>query len=290
MNDKIRHLWYLLCRYVFVIIPDRLFVQITALITYSRLGFPYKPYNLSKPVSFNEKITKFKINPCNIDLSSYADKIEVRKYIKSKIGEEYLVPLLGIYKSANEIDFETLPQKFVLKANHGSGWNIICGDKNKLDFNETRRKLVKWLNYNAFYLSREYQYKYITPAIICEKMIGVNIYDYKFFCFNGEPKIVQVDIDRFTNHRRAFFNMEWEKQAYSIRYPISEREVDKPIQLKDMIEICRELSSLFPFVRVDLYLHHSRIYFGELTFIPGGGNEPFNPVEADYSFGKLFII
>lgn len=84
--------------------------------------------------------------------------------------------------------------------------------------------------------------------------------------------------------------MEWEKQAYSIRYPISEREVDKPIQLKDMIEICRKLSSPFSFVRVDLYLHHSRIYFGELTFIPGGGNEPFNPVEADYSFGKLFII
>jgi len=290
MRDKIKHTWYLLCRYVFIIIPDRLFVQITAFITYSRLGFPYRAYDLSNPASFNEKITKLKINPDNVDLCIYADKIEVREYVRNEIGEKYLVPLLGIYKSADEINFYSLPEKFVLKTNHGSGWNIICEDKNKLDFDKTRRTLAKWLHYNAFYLSREYQYKQIKPAIICEEMIGFNIYDYKFFCFYGEPKIVQVDVDRFTKHKRAFFDMQWEKQDFSIRYSVSEKNIDKPIQFTQMIEICRKLSSPFPFVRVDLYSHNSRVYFGELTFFPGGGNEPFNPVEADYSFGELLDL
>ncbi len=286
MKDKLRHVWYLLCRYVLIIIPDRLFVQITAFITYSRLGFPYRAYDLSNPVSFNEKLTKLKINPDNVDLCIYADKIEVREYVRNEIGEKYLVPLLGIYKSADEINFNSLPKKFVLKTNHGSGWNIICEDKGKLDFNKTRRRLTKWLTYNAFYLSREYQYKPIIPAILCEQFLERNIYDYKFFCFSGIPKFIQVDINRFYNHKRAFYDTEWTKQEFSIAYPIADFDIIKPDKLQEMLTISRILSKPFKFVRVDMYIHDYEIFFGELTFSPEGGNGPFIPFDYDYKLGS----
>lgn len=286
----LKTIWYWLCKYVFIVIPDRFFVQLTAFVTYTRLGFRFRFYNLSKPVSFNEKLSFIKINPSCVTLSCYADKIAVRDYVKEQIGEKYLIPLINIYKSPSEIDFKNLPDKFVLKANHGSGWNIICEDKNKFDIERACYTLRKWLKYNAFYLSREYQYKEIKPAIICEEFLGSNIYDYKFFCFKGQPKIIQVDVDRFTNHRRVFYDIKWRKQEFSIRYPISERPIEKPKHLNKMIDICKKLSTPFKFVRVDLYYHASNIYFGELTFIPGGGNEPFRPVEYDYVFGELLEI
>ena len=290
MRELTRHLWYFLCRYVLIIIPDRYFVQLTAFITFKRLGFKFRKFDLINPVSFNEKLTYLKINKSHSDHSMYVDKYKVREYIKEIIGEEYLVPLINVFYSVHEIEWDTLPPSFVLKANHGSGWNVICTNKDLLDIGKTKRQFNKWLKYNAFYLTREYQYKPIRPAIVCEQLLGYNIYDYKFFCFNGEPKIVQIDVDRFTNHRRVFFNMDWERQNFSIRYPASEKVIDKPVKLKEMQEICRKLSSPFRFVRVDLYLHNSKVYFGELTFTPGGGNEPFNPVEADYIFGELLVI
>lgn len=290
MKEALKTIWYLLCRYIFVLIPDKQFVQFTAFVTFKRLGFRFKKYNLKNPVSFNEKLTYLKLNQANTSLACYADKLRVREFITRKIGNQYLIPLIKTYKDPEEINFDILPQSFVLKTNHGSGWNIICTDKNSINYEQVRRKLKKWLSYNSFYFSREYQYKEIEPVIICEKLLDFNIYDYKFFCFDGEPKIVQVDIDRFTDHRRAFYNMNWEKQDFSIRYPISEKEISKPEQLSEMQDICRKLSSQFKFVRVDLYIFKSQIYFGELTFFPGACNEPFNPVEADYSFGELLVI
>lgn len=285
-----KHLWYLLCRYILVVIPDRYFVQFTSFVTYKRLGFRYKKLNLKHPVSFNEKLTFLKINKYHNDYSEFADKVQVRKYVEETIGPKYLVPVIKIFNSVEEINFDLLPTSFVLKTNHGSGWNLICRDKNLLDENKVKRQFKRWLKYNAFYLTREYQYKQIKPAILCEEMLEYNLYDYKFFCFDGEPKIIQVDVDRFTNHRRAFFNTKWEKQNFSIRYPVSEKAIEKPSNLNEMISVCKKLSALFGFVRVDLYLVDGCIYFGELTFTPGGGNEPFNPVEYDYIFGRFLNI
>lgn len=290
MYDILKSFWYFVCRYIFVIVPDKYFVQLTAFVTYLRLGFSFSRYDLKNPVSFNEKLTVLKLNPLNKSLSVYADKISVRDYVKKKIGDDYLIPLIKVYTNAHEIDFDKLPESFVLKTNHGSGWNIICENKKSLDYNYARKKLDKWLKYNAFYLTREYQYKPIIPAIICEEFIGKNIYDYKFFCFNGEPQIVQVDIDRFTDHKRVFFDMNWEKKNFSIRYSISEKLINKPDKFDEMKDISRKLSAPFKFVRVDLYYHNSQVYFGELTFFPGGGNEPFNPVEYDYEIGRLLKI
>ncbi len=288
MLNRYKSLWYWLCRYLLIIIPDKAFCFIISYLTFKRLGFKYYKYNLNNPTSFNEILSSIKISKKNEIYSKYADKFLVREYVAESIGEKYLVNLLGVYKNSSEIDFEALPMQFALKTNHGSGWNVICKDKLTLNFGDTRKILNQWLGYNAFYLSREYQYKNIEPLIICEELLKFDIYDYKFFCFNGNPEIVQLDIDRYTNHKRAFYNMNWVKQDFSIRYEISEKLIEKPIQFDEMKEVCRMLSKPFNFVRVDLYLHKERIYFGELTFFPGGGNEPFNPVEYDFEFGKYF--
>lgn len=290
MKNFSRLLWYFFCKYILFLISDRNFILISSFLSYKRLGFRYSKYNLSNPQSFNEKLNVLKLDKINENLWKYADKIEVRKYIQHTIGQQYLVPLLGIYNNADEIDFENLPNQFAMKTNHGSGWNVICKNKGALNIRATARMFNRWLTFNAFYLSREYQYKPIQPAILCEEMLQYNIYDYKFFCFDGEPQIVQLDIDRFTNHKRAFYNMYWEKQNFSIRYKISEKHIEKPKQWEEMKSIARQLATPFRFVRVDLYIHAGHIYFGELTFFPGGGNEPFNPVEADFEFGKYLKL
>lgn len=290
MRELTKQLWYFVCRHILIVVPDRYFVQLTSFITYKRLGFRFKKLDLRNPVTFNEKLTFLKINKAHEGYSEYVDKIKVRKYVEETVGPQYLVPIIKIFHSAGELDLDSLPQSFVLKTNHGSGWNLICRDKYLLDEKKVKKKFKRWLKNNAFYLTREYQYKPIRPAIICEEMLNYNLYDYKFFCFKGKPQIIQVDIDRFTNHRRAFFNNKWERQDFSIRYAVSEKSIERPCQLNEMLDVCRKLSAPFQFVRVDLYVVDSHIYFGELTFTPGGGNEPFNPVESDYMLGKLLEI
>lgn len=215
-----------------------------------------------------------------------ADKVLVREFIANKIGEDYLVPALGVYGSPSEIVYEKLPDSFILKTNHGSGWNLICRSQATFDKTKATKLFNRWLSFNAYYLSREKQYKNIKPLILCEQLLEYDIYDYKFFCFEGEPKFVQVDIDRFTNHKRAFFDMNWKQLPFSIRYEISEKQVPPPDQLAEMIEVARLLSSDISFCRIDLYIHHNKVYFGEITLIPGGGNEPFNPQEYDEEVGN----
>ncbi len=219
-----------------------------------------------------------------------ADKVLVRDHIKNMIGEKYLIPSLGIYKNAKEIDFEKLPQRFILKTNHGSGWNIICRNKSTFKKKRAIKLLNRWLGFNAYYLSREKQYKIIKPLIICEELLEFEIYDYKFFCFGGKAEFIQVDIDRFTNHKRAFYNLQWQKLPFSIRYEISEKNLAKPTQLEEMERVAAILSKNFQFCRIDLYIHNNQVYFGEITLIPGGGNEPFLPQEYDKKIGELIAI
>ncbi|MEO7961520.1 MAG: ATP-grasp fold amidoligase family protein, partial [Ginsengibacter sp.] len=246
--------------------------------------------DLKNPKTFNEKLNYLKSLPLKDAHTLLADKYLVREYIRESIGEKYLVPLLGVYDTPNDILLEKLPQSFILKTNHGSGWNYICKNKATYDKKKVDRLFQKWLSYNAYYLSREKQYKNIPPLIICEQLLEFDIYDYKFFCFNGEPDFVQVDIDRFTNHTRAFYNLSWGKLPFSIRYKISQKDIRRPAQLDEMISIARTLSKNLSFSRIDLYIHKNQVYFGEITLIPGGGNEPFVPVEYDLEVGKLLEL
>lgn len=290
MKTIIFSIWYFACRYIFISLPDKFFFQLTSWVTHKRLGFKYYFLDLKNPKTFNEKLNYLKSLPLKDAHTLLADKYLVREYIRESIGEKYLVPLLGVYDTPNDILLEKLPQSFILKTNHGSGWNYICKNKATYDKKKVDRLFQKWLSYNAYYLSREKQYKNIPPLIICEQLLEFDIYDYKFFCFNGEPDFVQVDIDRFTNHTRAFYNLSWGKLPFSIRYKISQKDIRRPAQLDEMISIARTLSKNLSFSRIDLYIHKNQVYFGEITLIPGGGNEPFVPVEYDLEVGKLLEL
>lgn len=290
VRDIIRGLWYYVCRYILVVLSDQAFFRLLSWITFRRLGFSYYKMNFKQPTSFNEKLNYLKQNKNDNLYTLVADKYGVRDYVKDKIGSRYLIPLIGIYNNVKEVPFDQLPNAFVLKANHGSGWNILCRSKEELDVNDTKKKLNRWLSYNAFYLSRERQYKNINPLIVCEEMLGYNIYDYKFFCFHGTPRIIQVDIGRFTNHTRAFFNSDWELQPYSIRYPIYNGLIPKPSCFDEMLSVAKILSADFIFSRIDLYVHENNIYFGEITLCPGGGFEPFTDNYYDFEVGKYLDI
>lgn len=290
MKDFIFLLWYVTCRYIFILLPDKLFFQLTNCLTHFRLGFKYHYLNINNPKTFNEKLNYLKTLPLNDSYTGLADKVLVRDYIRKTIGEKYLIPCLGIYNNAEEIDFDKLPERFILKTNHGSGWNMICREKSTFNKARATRLFNRWLGFNAYYLSREKQYKNIKPLIICEELLEFDIYDYKFFCFSGKPEFVQVDIDRFTNHKRAFYDLNWRKLPFSIRYEISDKNLGKPVQLAEMQSLAEQLSEDLPFCRVDLYVHNNHVYFGEITLIPGGGNEPFLPQDYDKTVGDFLVI
>jgi hypothetical protein len=248
----------------------------------------YKP-DLKNPKTLSEKIQYLKVYGHLERFSKYADKYDVREFIKEKVGEELLIPLIGIYERTNDIDFKSLPNSFVMKATHGSGWNIIVQDKTTVDWNSAIKKMDTWLKTNYYKKAGESQYKSLKGRILIEEYIGDstgNLKDYKFFCFHGEPKFIQVDGDRFTDHKRDIYDLNWNKLPVKFFYENLPQPVAKPEKLADMLQICRKLSREFAFVRVDLYFTNGRIYFGELTYSPGNGLEPFDPVQYDHIFGE----
>lgn len=250
--------------------------------------------NLKRPKTFNEKIQWLKIYYRNPLLRTCVDKYTVREFVSQKIGNEYLVPLINVYSTAEEINFCELPNQFVLKATHGSGWNIICRDASSLDKFETYRKLNQWLHCNFYWVGREWPYDKLTPRIICEKLLlnshGESPWDYKIFCFHGQPHYIQVDYGRFTNHSRAFYDLEWKRIPCKLEYSYAPVDTAAPLKLREMLEIAKILSQSFPFVRVDLYEVENRIYFGELTFYPGKGVERFEPRNYDNIFGQWLVL
>jgi len=215
-----------------------------------------KKVDWKNPKTFNEKIQVFKISKESEKLWPYVDKVEVRKFVKKTIGEKYLIPIIGIYNNADEIDFDKLPNSFVLKTNHGSGWNIICKDKSKLNWEETKQTINSWLSQNFYDRYKERQYKLIKPKIIIEKFIGkinTDIIDYKFFCFRGIPQYIEIDSDRYADHKRNFYSLSWEEIPLTIGYPNNPRILNKPKFLSKMIKVSKILSKNFKLVRVDLY-------------------------------------
>jgi hypothetical protein len=287
---NIQFVWTFLSKNFFSALSEESYYKFYFYLTHLRLGFwPYNP-NIKEPKTFNEKINYIKLFHRPKNGPMVADKVLVREYIEQKIGSKYLIPILGVYNNASEIDFDNLPLGFALKTNHGSGWNIICKDKSKLDIEASKIKLDNWLKLNSYDINREWQYKFIKPLLICEELLEYEIFDFKFFCFNGNPQFIQIDVDRFTNHTRSFYDIEWNKQVFGINYPISEKDIPKPTQLNEMIELAKVLSKGFDFLRVDLYIYNNRVYFGELTLHPGGGYEPFLNKEQDLFLGSFLNL
>lgn len=247
--------------------------------------------NLKNPKTFNEKLQWLKLYDRNPAYTQMVDKYAVRDYIKNTIGEEYLIPLLGVWDSFEEIDFDTLPNQFVLKTNHDSGTVIICKDKNRFDIGDARKKITRALRKNYYYSGREWPYKNVKPKIIAEKYLvdesGVELKDYKIFAFDGSVKLIQVDFDRFGNHRRNIYTPEWEYISLSILYPSDPSvQIDRPLPLQNLLNLASILSKGIPHVRTDFYVVHDRIYFGELTFYHGSGYEPFNPDSWNEKMGN----
>lgn len=253
-----------------------------------------KKLNLDNPQTFNEKINWLKLYDRKPEYTMMADKYRVRKYISSKIGEEHLIPLIGVWKCAEDINFDALPNQFVLKCNHDSGSVIICKNKEKLNIEETRKKLNGSLNSNLFEFGREWAYKDIKPCIIAEQYMADDddqLKDYKIFCFDGEPKYVQVDFDRFINHQRNLYTINWEFIDATITYKNNKDFIiKKPDCFEEMLDYARILSKGIPHVRVDFYYVDNKIYFGELTFYHGSGFEKFTPDSLGYEFGKWIHI
>jgi len=250
-----------------------------------------KKLNLENPMSFNEKLQWLKLNDRRTIFTTMADKHAVREYVKNIIGEEYLIPLLGIWVRPEDIDFDTLPKQFVLKCTHDCGSVIICHDKYTFDRDAAIKSLNKCLKENYYWQGREWPYKNITPVVIAEECLvdesGVELKDYKVFNFNGVPKMIQVDFDRFGNHRRNLYSTDWKYLGYTSRYPTDPNVVIKrPLQLEKLLDCAKRLSSGIPFVRTDFYSINEKIFFGEITFYHGGGMETFYPEEWDFKLGS----
>ena len=253
--------------------------------------------NLDNPQTFNEKLQWLKLyhhrhpNPL---MTKCADKVGVREYIKEKIGEKYLVPCLGIWDNPDDIDFSKLPNQFVLKVNWGSGQNIIVKDKAKLDIEEAKRKLAKWMKpeNNHYFHFFEWCYKDIQPKIIAEKYMnfGEDLFDYKIMCYNGVPQNLFVCSERRTDLKVTFFDLAWKRLPFIRKYPASEKEIQCPEKFKEMLKISEILAKPFSFVRVDFFCLNDKLYIGEMTFFPGAGHEKFDPVEWDKKLGDLLIL
>jgi hypothetical protein len=217
----------------------------------------------------------------------------VREYIASTLDKKYLSELIGVWDRAEQINFDELPNSFVLKTTHASGTNIIVKDKSKLNINDTVRELNNWLEINYYQIRREWVYKDVKPRIICEELLsdqdGNIPSDFKFFCFNGKPTFVQLDLDRFGSHNRVFYDMEWRVQPFEYLYPKSNKTTVRPINLEEMILLAEKISKDIPFCRVDFY-HLPKIVFGEITFYPENGISPFHPVKWDLKFGELLDL
>ena len=251
--------------------------------------------NLQDPKRYTEKVQWCKLNAMTSTKSMLADKYAVRKWVADTIGEKYLVPLIGVWDSPDEIDFESLPNSFVLKTTQGSGTNIIVTNKGDLNINRSKRLLRRWLAFDYGWIGFERHYMRIQPKVICEQFLsngdGGEINDYKVLCFDGEPKYIWVDLDRHSRHSRVVFDLEWNVQPWNqYHYPEALLIPEKPVVLDEMIVTAKKLCADFAHVRVDFFIVNDRLFFGEMTFTNGGGFEEIRPDEWDYRLGDLWSL
>lgn len=250
--------------------------------------------HLKNPVGFNEKLNWLKLNHIHPEYTQLVDKLAVRDYIREKIGEDYLFPLLGSWNSFDDIDFDALPDKFVLKCNHDSGSVKLITDKSKMDKAALKAFFERRLAMNAYCLGREYPYKDVPPKMMAEAFMeapnGGGINDYKFFCFQGKPKLLFVATDRATDVRFDFFDMDFQHLDIVNIHEQSGKEIQKPSCFEEMKSLAETLSQGMEFVRIDLYEIGGRVYFGEFTFFHGGGFYLFHPAHWEKDLGDLLPL
>lgn len=253
-----------------------------------------REFNISEPVSYREKMQWAKLYdlyPLKADLT---DKVRVREWVKGKIGETYLIPLIGVYDTPEDIPFDTLPSQYVIKMNNSSGMNIIVEDRRKINVGRIKRKLKKWMRIDySLYAGFQMHYREIKPKILIEQYLSCdsgNLPDYKFMCFGGKVYYCWVDINRFGDHKRNIYDLEWNLQPWRQKLENYNGVIEKPKNFDKMVCIAENLCSCFSHVRVDLYNVDGRIFFGEMTFTNGGGMDPIIPKEYDVMLGNLWCI
>ena len=275
-----------------IIIPEKLYLK-----WLFRLNVGYK-LNLKNPKTFNEKLQWLKLYDRNPEYTSLVDKYEVKRIVGKIIGEEHIIPTLGVWNSVEEIEWDALPNQFVLKTTHGSGGSgvVICKDKKSFDIEDAKRKLKHSLTHSDTYAHyREWPYKNIKRRIIAEKFLSndkEDLNDYKIHCFGGVPKVILVCRDRFKNElTEDFYTTEWEH--LDLKRPSHENAsqlIIRPAELHEMIDLSKKLSEKMVFARTDFYSVHGRVYFGEITLYPASGLVPFVPGEYDKLFGGWIVL
>lgn len=254
-----------------------------------------KELDLKKPITYNEKLQWLKLYDRKPEYTTMVDKYEAKAYIANKIGEKYVVPTLGVWNSFDDIDFENLPNSFVLKCTHDSGGLVVCKEKSKLNKKNARKKINKSLASNYFRVGREWPYKNVIPRIIAEPLLKDDaikedeqecLTDYKFFCFNGVPKIAYISKDKAENPATDFFDMDYNHLPIRMKDPNSDVLPEKPIRFDEMKKIATQLSQGFPHLRVDFYSANGKLYVGELTFYHCSGFAQIQPEEWAVKMGN----
>ncbi len=251
--------------------------------------------DLKNPKTFSEKQQWYKLYSNDPLMEKCADKQDVREYIINCGYKHLLNESYGVYDDVDQIPIDTLPDKFVLKAAHSSGWNLIVQDKNSMDW-DTEKKLMRlWLKQDNYWSGREWVYKNMKKRIVAEKYLedeSGGLLDYKFYCFNGEPRFLQLEVGRFTDHNtRNFYDMDWNLMPFGKELPHNpDVHIEKPFAFEEMKKIAKDLSKPFSYVRVDLYQVQGKVFFGELTYFPAGGAPDFVPSEYDKIVGDMWEV
>ncbi|HKW93170.1 MAG TPA: ATP-grasp fold amidoligase family protein [Methylomirabilota bacterium] len=250
--------------------------------------------NLWSPKTFNEKLYWLMLYYRPPLATTVSDKYAVRAYVAERTDSAILNDLYGVWDRAEDVDFDALPEAFVLKVNWGWRMNMLCPRKGALDLTATRAQLSAWMEHNLYWTTREWSYKNIRPRIICERLLldeaGGAPTEYSFFCFGGQPAFLRAQCDRATHVTADTFDMEWRIPPFVINRPNTGRVVDRPSSLDAMADHARRLSAGWPFMRVDLYDVDGHIVFGELTLYPGAGTNRFTPVEYDRYWGDAIQL
>lgn len=278
-----RHPWM---KKVLGLLPDKMYIYVK---WYGR-RMPYR-LNLKNPKTYNEKLQWIKLYDRNPLYTIMVDKYRVKKYISDRIGDEYVIPILGVWNDVDDIEWNKLPSQFVIKANHDCGGMVICKDKSKFDIEEARIRLKKALHNNYYYESREWPYKNVKPLVFAEKYMEDEygeLRDYKFFCFDGNVKALMVGSQRFKGGevKQDYFDSDYNHLPFTKGHPNAEIIPQKPKGFEEMKRLAANLSKGIPEVRVDFYDVNGHVYFGEYTFFHDGGMVQFYPIDWDYKFGE----
>ena len=282
-DSKLKRLFYRLS----LLIPDTWYLSLKYYKNFGELP------NLKYPKTFNEKLQWLKLHDRKPIYTTMVDKYEVKQYVANIIGEKYIIPTLGVWDRAEDINFDSLPNQFVLKATHDSGRVVICKDKTTLNRAEIIKEMRKSLQRNFYAVGREWPYKNVKRRIIAEKYMEdgeQELKDYKLMCFNGKVYCSFVCSERENRLKVTFYDRDWKRLPFERHYPAAEKDIPKPKQKKKMVCLAEILSKKIPFVRTDFYETNGQLYFGELTFFPGSGVEEFTPKEWDERLGKLIVL